>query len=256
MIVFLHVDKTGGSTFQVILESTFGISHCHAFHNRKQIFDKRDLAFARKVFPRLRSVSGANLANPFELGAPDPFYMTFTREPVARVFSHYQHMVRRGIREKFEDVLRTDGMLQNLNVKKLAGGADLDRAKFVLGKCDFVGLTEKFDLSLRVLDKLCPYKLDLKYTKLQIAPDNIIKKKLESDPRAVEMTREFNQLDLELFSFAAKEIFPKLCAKAGIDPSEKVEPEFRDYFTFNSRISGFYNKIFRELYKLRSLVVA
>lgn len=256
MIVYVHVEKTGGSTFQTILESSFGISHCHAFHNRKQIFDKRDLAFARKVFPRLRSVSGTNLVDPLELGAPDPFYITFTREPVARVFSHYQHMVRSGTRASFEEVLRSNELLQNLNVKRLAGTVDLDRAKFVLEKCGFVGLTERFDLSLRVLDKLSPYKLDLAYTKLQIAPDNTVKKRLESDPRAVEMAREFNRLDLELYSLASREIFPKLCAKAGVNPSEQVEPVYRNDFTLKCRVSGFYNKIFRELYKLRSLMVA
>ena len=29
MIVFLHIPKTAGSTFQIILENTFGVSACH-----------------------------------------------------------------------------------------------------------------------------------------------------------------------------------------------------------------------------------
>ncbi|HLX70674.1 MAG TPA: sulfotransferase family 2 domain-containing protein [Verrucomicrobiae bacterium] len=257
MIIFAHIPKTGGSTFQVILENTFGASHCNAFHNRRRVFTKEDLAFARKVFPRLRSVSGSNLIDPFELAAPDPFYITFTREPVARVFSHYQHMVRRGCRAPFEEILRTDEELQNLNVKTLTGGkTDLDRAKSFLEKCDFVGFTEKFDLSLRILEKLSPYKLNLNYWKKQIAPDNVVKKKLQADARAVEMTREFNRLDLELYSFALTEIFPRMCAKAGVNPDEKVESfaVMRDNIRLQFRISGFYNKVFRQVYKVRSLV--
>lgn len=257
MIVFAHVPKTGGSTFQVILENTFGASHCNAFHNRKKVFTKEDLAFARKIFPRLRSVSGSNLIDPLELGAPDPFYITFTREPVARVFSHYQHMVRSGRSTPFEEALRTDELLQNLNVKVLAGGrSDLGRAKSFLEKCDFVGFTEKFDLSLHILGKLSPYKLNLTYMKKQIAPDNTVKKNLEADARAVEITQEFNRLDLEIYSFALTEIFPRMCEKAGVNPSEKVESHavLSDGLSLRFQMSGFYNKVFRQIYKVRSLV--
>jgi hypothetical protein len=258
MIVFLHIPKTGGTTFQVILENTFGISHCNASNNRKQVFDSKDLAFARKVFPRLQSVSGSTFTNPLELGAPDPYYITFTREPTARVFSHYQHMVRRGISLSFEEALRSDGELQNLNVKVLTGGeANLDRAKFVLEKCDFVGFTEKFDLSLHILHKLSPCKLNLNYKRKQIAPDNTLKKKLEADARAVEMTRELNRLDLELYSFAVTEIFPRMCSRAGVSSSEKVTSFDipKNAFGLRYRMSGFYNRVFfRNICKVRSLM--
>jgi hypothetical protein len=36
------------------------------------------------------------------------------------------------------------------------------------------------------------------------------------------LTKEYNKLDIELYDFAAKEIFPKLCAKAGFSPTDKV----------------------------------
>ena len=257
MFVYVHIPKTGGTTFNVILENTFGISHCHAFHNRRNVFDKNDFAFARKVFPRMRSLSGSNLINPLDLGIPDPFFATFTREPVARVFSHYQHIARYGNPKPFEEELRSNEDMQNLNVKILAGGLNLDRAKLFLEKCGFVGFTDKFDVSLHILEKLSPYKLVLDYRSGQVAPDNTVKKQLEADPRAAEMTREFNQLDLELYSFARNEIFPRLCAKAGVDPSEKVEPRAvsADGLTFRYRLSGLYNKrIFRELYRLRSFI--
>lgn len=257
MIVYVHIPKTGGTSFQVILENTFGISHCHASHVRKNVFDKNDFAFARKVFPRMRSLSGSNLINPLELGIPDPFFATFTREPVARVFSHYQHMARYGNPKPFEEELRANEAMQNLTVKILAGGLNLDRAKLFLEKCGFVGFTDKFDLSLRILDKLSPYKLNLNYRPGQVAPDNTLKKKLEGDSRAVDMTREFNRLDLELYSFARNEIFPRLCAKAGVNPLEKVEPRAvsADGLTLRYRLGGLYNKrIFRELYRIRSFL--
>ncbi len=255
MIVYLHIPKTAGSTFQLILENSFGISHLHTSQNRREVFDRKDFDFARKFFPTLRSIGGGNLINPLELNLPDPFYVTFLREPVARVFSHYQHMVRSGCQASFEETLVSEPKFQNLHVKMMSGGTDLNKAKLFLDKCGVAGMTEKFELSLHLLGKLSPYPFNLNYRRKQVAPDNAVKKKLESDPRAVELTREHNKLDLELYAYAVNEVFPRICAKAGVNPSDKV-PSHEVADSANSlgyRMSGFYNKIFRQVYKVRHL---
>lgn len=223
MIVFLHIPKTGGTTFQFILENSFGIHHCHLGHLGKKVNDQRDFEFVKKVFPWLRSIAGESLVDPLGLSIPDPFYITFVREPVARVFSHYQDNVQRGkSKMTFEEMLRSDEMLENIQVKLMAGGRNLDKAKFFLEKCNVVGLTEKFDLSLHVLERLSPHKLNLNYQRKLAAQDTTIKKSLASDSRMVEMAKEYNKLDLELYAFAVNEIFPKMCAKAGFSSSDKV----------------------------------
>jgi hypothetical protein len=89
VIVFLHIPKTAGSTFNFILENSFGIRACHSNHTRKKVFEQADLDFARKVFPGLRSVSGHNLVDPLRLKAPKAYFVTFLREPIARVVSRY-----------------------------------------------------------------------------------------------------------------------------------------------------------------------
>jgi len=254
MIVFLHIPKTAGSTFQFILENSFGFSACHTNHTRRKIFSQGDFEFARKFFPRLRSLAGHNLIDPLQLSVPDAFYMTFVREPVARVISHYQDSVVLGTsRLTFEESLHRGGIFENLQVKLMAGTRDLGLAKRFLEKCAFVGLTEKFDLSLHVLGRIIPCKLNLNYQKRRIARDNTIRKTLENDSRMLEMAAEFNQLDIELYSFAIQEIFPKLCAKAGLTPSDNA-PSF-EKFTSDLKpkflLSKFYNKAFRVACKLR-----
>jgi len=223
MILFLHIPKTAGTTFQFILENSLGMTHCHLGHLGKAVVDQRDLDFTRKLFPWLRSIAGENLTDPLRFSLPDPFYITFLREPVARVFSHYQNDVLRcGKTLTFEAALRSDEEMENTQVKRLAGKADLGRAKWVLEKFNFVGLTEKFDLSLHMLDKISPRKLNLNNIRKTTAINNSIKQSLETDSRIVDMARENNKLDLELYDFAVKEIFPKLCAQSGFSPADKV----------------------------------
>lgn len=255
MIVFLHVHKTAGSTFQFILENSFGISACHSNHTKKTIFRQDDFEFARKFFPRMKRLAGHNLLAPMSLNVPKPFHVTFLREPVARVFSQYQDSVfTGGNRLSFDEFVRQDESAENWHVKLMAGERNLDKAKRYLERCDFVGLTEKFDLSLRVLDKLSPYRLNLNHMRRRTAPNDRLKQSLADNPLMVELVRERNQLDLALYDFAVKEVFPNACARAGIAPDAKVV-SYNVYRTdkhWRYRLCHIYNLLFyRQMCKLR-----
>jgi hypothetical protein len=258
VIVFLHIPKTGGTTFRFILENSLGIFNCHAHQTRRESFSQSDFEFVRKIFPGLKSIAGHNLVDPLHLSFPDPFFITFMREPVARVISHYQDTVLRGNNQQsFEECVRTKEDLHNLQVRLMAGEANVDKAKRFLEKCGAVGLTEKFDLSLHLIDRLCPCKLDLHYQRRVVARDNATKESVQRDSRMLELAREYNRLDLELYDFAVKEVFPKLCEKAGLNLADKVSSYeiFSGGIHTRNQIGRFYNKVFRELYKLRSKVV-
>ncbi len=247
MLFFLHIPKTAGTTFQYILENSLGMTHCHLGHIGKHVVDQRDVDFTRKMFPWLRSIAGENLVDPLHFVVPDPFYITFLREPVARAFSHYQDdVLRAGKTITFEEMLMTDEVLSNTHVKRLAGREDLDRAKMVLEKFHFVGLTEKFDLCLHMLQKINPVKLNYNYKRKVTARDNSIKKALENDQRIVDMTREKNKLDVALYEFAVKEIFPKFCAQTGFSPADKVESfdKFKGEVRPNFLLHRLYNQTF------------
>jgi hypothetical protein len=247
MLFFLHIPKTAGTTFQFILENSLGLKHCHLGHLGYKVADQRDFDFARRFFPWMRSIAGENLVDPLRFSVPDPFYITFLREPLARVFSQYQDEVLRGGKTfTFEEMLRDDEVLENTQVKRLAGKADLGRAKMVLEKFNFVGLTEKFDLSLHMLEKICPVKLNYGYKRKVTARDNSIKKSLENDPRIVAMTREKNLLDIELYEFAVREIFPKLLAQAGFLAADKVASfdRYKSELQPNFLLHRLYNQTF------------
>lgn len=255
MIVFLHFPKTAGLTFQFILENSLGIAACHTNHTKHDVFSQRDLNFAKRFFPRLRSIAGHNLVDPLRLSLPNAFYMTFLREPVARVISQYQAKVVYGANRKtFEETLKTDEMFENLHVKLMVGERNLDKAKRFLERCAFVGLTKKFDLSLHVLERLCPYKLNLAYKRRNTAPDNTIKTSVMNNQRLKQMAADYNKLDKQLYSFAESEIFPKLCARAGFRPTAEVPSYNRlaSDLTWRRVLSRFYNHfLYRQICKVR-----
>lgn len=257
MIIFLHIHKTGGTSFRSILEKNLGASCCHTNQTRGDLFSQADLEFAKKVFPKLGAITGHNLVNPLQLKVANPFYATFLREPVERAISHYQDSVVRGTnRRSFEESLQTDTHLNNWQVKLMAGGENLDQAKKFLERCDFIGLTEHFNLSLQVFGKQAPRPMNLRYRRLIVARDNQIQKNLLADPRMLELARKHNQLDLELYAFAANEIFPKLCRKAGLNPLDKIssfEVSTND-LRLKYKFGRVYNKVFRQIYKVRRRV--
>lgn len=254
MILFLHIPKTAGTTFQFILENSFGPAHCHLGHLGYKFADQRDFDFARKFFPWMRSIAGHNLTDPLRFVVPDPFYITFLREPVARSFSEYQDNVTRGKSKlTFEEMLRADEAMTNIQVKRVAGKADLDRAKSNLEKFSFVGLTEKFDLSLHMLEKICPVKLNCGYKRKVTARDNSIRRALESDSRSVDMARDHNRLDMEFYDFAVKEIFPKFLAQTGYSLTDKVASfdKYKSELQPNFLLHRLYNQtLFRNVLKV------
>ena len=257
VIIFLHIHKTGGTSFRSILEKNFGVSCCHTNQTRRERFTQADLGFVQKMFPRLRALTGHNLVDPLQLSVPDPFYATFLREPVARVISHYQDTVLRGTnRASFEESLNTDGRLNNWQVKLMAGGEDLAQAKRYLERCAFVGLTEKFNQSLQVFGRLAPCPLNLNFKRLIVAKNDKLQKALLADPRMLALAREHNQLDLELYAFAVNEIFPRLCRKAGVHPADQA-PSYevlKNDKLLKYKSGRVYNKVFRQVYKMRHAI--
>ena len=207
------------------------------------------------MFPGLRSIAGHNLIDPLSLSVPDPFYLTFLREPIARVFSHYQDSVRCGNRRTFEEELRRRDQLENLQVKMIAGVGNLDKAKRCLEKFNFVGLTEEFELSLQILERLGTHPLNLSYKRRRVAPNNRIRGILGSQqPIGRNGQGVRHQLDLELYAFAVVEIFPKFCAQTGLGIVDEVpsHDQYTNEIKWKYLLNHLYNMLFyRQICKVR-----
>jgi hypothetical protein len=164
-------------------------------------------------------------------------------------------VLRGGNKKGFEETLRNSQNLQDLQVKLIAGESNVDKAKtFLSQRCDFIGFTEKFDLSLHLFGRVCPLQLNLSYQRRVVARNDEVKKSILQDSRLVDMAREFNKLDLELYSFAMTEVFPALCEKAGVNPTAPL-PKYEvqsEQGSTRQMVGRLYNKIFRQYYKMHS----
>jgi len=255
MIIFSHIPKTAGTTFKTILRNNYGSSHVEANKIKRAVYTQRDLEFAQRVFFRIRAISGHNLSDPvrnLEAGGAQMF--TILRQPVMRCASHYQdNVLRQNYKMSFREWIRLEKN-QNVMVKNIAGSDDLERAKTLLkDHYLFVGFTERFEESLKLLNLLLEEPLELQYRTSIVASSNQIKKDLLQDKESVELMETHNRLDQQLYDFAMHEIY--------LPAQEKNEERMKSIQVHPERVSmrckvrhwssvRFNNIVYRQLIKL------
>ena len=242
MIVFIHINKTGGSTLRYLLRSTFGMRHCdaepwHASWSGPP-FSSEDLHRVRKLYPRLESIAGHRLTGYVELQeAGTQFeYVTVIRDPLKACASRFQYNIdyRKKADLVFEDWIQND-WVQNYQTKRIAGVADLQTAIEVIGQRNmFVGLTDRFDESMVLFKGLRAPSLDISYRRVNVATDNTLTQRLLSDERTRAMIEAANRVDLDLYEFVRKDWYPRFqeaygsSLEADVAKFQAVSGDFND----------------------------
>ena len=221
---------------------------------KRKVFVQDDLEFARRIFPGPEVLTGHNLVDPSNnLEQENLTLITFLREPLARCASHYQDQVlRRNIPQSFPEWIAMPSE-QNRMVKMIAGEEDLNKAKRLLKeKYTFVGITEQFDASIRLLAVRYPHEITLDHYRLLVARDNHIKQEIFRDPVLHALLVENNRLDSALYRFAVEEVFEPAVEKhrEAMKAVEVPDPKTGRPFTPKIQGSKIYNKfIYRQLLK-------
>jgi len=230
-LVFVHIPKSAGST----LSTSLALNYPPHQTIRLDLMD-RPAAEIENEIPleeraRVRLFRGHV---PYGIHRHIPRrceYITVLREPVARVRSAYKFILRNpaafsrhplhdpevGGKIGLEGYLESQDLLDgrgNRQTRLLSGrqSGDVDREALEEAKRNLegflvVGLTERFEETFVLVRRALRLRIPLYVTRLVAPP-------LEVSDRAVDLIREQNQLDLELYAFARK-LFVRQVAAQG-----------------------------------------
>ncbi len=216
LLVFVHINKTAGTTLRYILRSSYGSKHCDVepWHGAwsDPPFSSEDLRLVRKLYPRLKSIAGHRISGHVDLEEPDTEfrYLTFLREPVALCASRFQYQLeyrkKRGL--VFEEWIQKE-WVRDAQTQRIGGTTDPNDAIDVLRKKEmFVGLTERFDESVVLLRDLRAPALDIRYAPVNVAKTSDVAKRLLADPASHRLLIEANRSDLELYRHVTEDVYP------------------------------------------------
>ena len=230
LLVFVHINKTAGTTLRFILRSSYGARHCDVepWHGAwtDPPFSTADLRRVRKLYPRLASIAGHRVSGHVDLeeAGTDFRYLTFLREPLALCASRFQYQLdyRKKQNLAFEEWIEKD-WVRDAQTQRLGGTTDAADAMAVIDRKEmFVGLTERFDESVVLLRALRAPDLNIAYRPVNVAKSSGVAKRLLADSRTRKLIVDANQADLELYEHVLREIYPAQERAHGTSLSESV----------------------------------
>jgi hypothetical protein len=231
LLIFLHIPKTAGSTLLRILENQYGPQRVRKLYD--STFGDEVATLSTEELNWTRVIAGHFYFGVHARLPGKSRYLTFLREPVARVLSHYEFVRRRpehylheaALSLSLAEYVRFCGDAEpNNDQTRLLAGAEmassdgtcsppmLAAAKRNLDLHAAVGLTEAFDASLVLMRRTFGWKRPL-YVRRNVGGRSGAG---ELSPEAREVVEALNGLDAELYRYAY-ERFRRDVAEYGAD---------------------------------------
>jgi Sulfotransferase family len=255
MYAFVHIDKTGGTTLDSILRRSFGTRHCdirvpiakrrHNYPDHRVVIEAADLRRIKRLYRNLRGIAGHNVRaySDLEVACPSIRYFTIVREPLSRFRSHY--LSRGGHSRQEFDRWISAPWVRNWQTKMIAGEPNAQRAIDLLAtRFGFVGLTERFDESLVMLDRWLEepafrpeYRRlnQLSENRPDIARNKIDLRYMDSDYVHAQI-QEANLEDRKVYDFVKSTLYPLQRATYG-DNLKQALREFQQCNQSNDRLT-------------------
>ena len=217
-LIFLHIPKTAGTTLNRIIEWQYDprlIYTVDPYQIRATVGRLQTLPEERRR--GLRVVRGHLIYGVHDCLPQGGTYITMLRDPVKRVLSSYQFILRRPLHPLHrklkakgigvEEFLNYTAKRQNLQTKMLAGvpyvgpcdESTLERAIENAEKSfAVVGLSERFQESLLMIAASFGWKIPY-YENRKVS-----KNRPTIDPATIERIREYNRQDLALYEYGKR----------------------------------------------------
>jgi hypothetical protein len=247
LIAFVHIPKTAGGTVTNMLAAAYSRAAVHEAGNYIRGPEKAERKITKRPggWERWQRGGGRVIVGhvPYALFRQrvpsDTRYMTFLREPVDRVLSHYYRHMHAPELSRADRIKRTESgritaasleealvemrvpRLSNLCTRFLCGHhspmrelppSALDDAKANLREFAFVGLQERFDESLVLLQRRLGLGL-LPYLNRHVSIEGRRPGVDEIPHEERALIEEYNRLDVELYRFG-QQLFEDGCASA------------------------------------------
>lgn len=196
-IIFVHQPKTGGANFAQILKNSFGKKNVYRDKDRaKQRLNDHLRAKGEEVvehedpfYDRLRQrvIFGHFSPIKYKERFPDALYITFFRDPIQRIASHYYYWKRAEVPDvNAMHPLQKELLEKDLSLEEFATKVQNNRVSknyhknFNRNHFNFSGIMEEYDVSIQLLKaKYLPQLIVFKDDPINVNPEKDLKKKYE-----------------------------------------------------------------------------
>ncbi len=245
-LIFVHIPKTAGRTLEAVLERQYKSKEIYNIYGDGGMALNAAKNLSRlppQAKRRLKLIKGHH---PFgvHFTLPQPaHYITFLRNPIARVISHYEYIKSHdhplrdlvlGTNMSLKEYVSSGISLELANGQtRLISGQDKavpfgkgNNALLTLAKKNIdryfvvVGLVERFDESLILMKLQFGWK-SAAYVRLNTGRKKTKKSQLDSE--TLETIKKYNNLDLQLYNYVSQRLSQQIAAQKSV-----FEPELQN----------------------------
>jgi hypothetical protein len=224
LLVFLHLAKTGGRTLDTVFRSSYGAGYVQAepwLPPRPMGWGDGDFILPTygpdevrrllRLWPWTRAMGGHTLT--LWTGAHEvrPVrYVAFLREPISRGASHYQYHVNTTPEPLDWDTWCRWSEHHNHQTRYFDRAGDPDKAIAAIERHGvFVGLLERFEESLLLMQRLVAPELQVAYKRHNTAASNDLARTLKDDPVRRARLAEMYAADIPLHAWVRDVLWPR-----------------------------------------------